>query len=210
MPISPSQNGDGLVTLTVLSSGQAIDSSVQVLSILVESGPGAEAYAVIRVVDGNPATGNFPVLYSKTFRPLTPIEIRAGYDDASGGTLYKGPVAQVCIKSDSDQGSYLEIRCLTATSTTSATGAPLPTSKPDLQVTYGDDVLSFEITSDDSKLKKSRGSISFQGSALAKAGGAISIRGFGTVGDGIYKIDQVRHEIAEGAWTTEVDFSGPL
>jgi Rhs element Vgr protein len=57
-----------------------------------------------------------------------------------------------------------------------------------------------------SKLAKIRGRVSFQGSALAKAGKTIEFGGLGQRFNGTAFIAGVRHSISGGRWLTSVDF----
>ena len=55
-------------------------------------------------------------------------------------------------------------------------------------------------------LARVRGKMRFQGSAKAVVGGLIEIDGVGTRFNGKVIVSSVKHEIADGAWTTEVTF----
>jgi Rhs element Vgr protein len=57
-----------------------------------------------------------------------------------------------------------------------------------------------------SKLAKNCGQVSFQGSALAKTGTMLSVKGVGDRFNGNVFVSGVHHSIKEGDWTTEVDF----
>ena len=55
-------------------------------------------------------------------------------------------------------------------------------------------------------LARLRGHMRFQGSALAQVGGLIELAGVGTRFSGQVFVTGLRHEIADGNWTTEADF----
>jgi len=57
-----------------------------------------------------------------------------------------------------------------------------------------------------SGLARLRGRLSFQGSAKAKVGGLIDLKGVGKRFSGSVYITGLRHHIEDGAWTTEADF----
>lgn len=57
-----------------------------------------------------------------------------------------------------------------------------------------------------SELARVRGRLKFQGSALAKAGVLIELVGVGARFNGNLFVSAVHHEIADGNWTTEVEF----
>jgi len=55
-------------------------------------------------------------------------------------------------------------------------------------------------------LARIRGRMKFQGSALAEAGGMIELAGVGERFNGTVYVSSVEHEIANGQWSTRVDF----
>jgi uncharacterized protein involved in type VI secretion and phage assembly len=57
-----------------------------------------------------------------------------------------------------------------------------------------------------SGLARVRGHMRFQGSALARVGGQIAVRGVGARFEGKAFVGAIEHEIAEGNWLTRVDF----
>ncbi len=59
------------------------------------------------------------------------------------------------------------------------------------------------------ELARIRGRITFQGSAMAKIGGVISLKGVGNRFNGNVFVTSVRHDISRGNWLTEVEFGLP-
>ncbi|MEX8518889.1 MAG: type VI secretion system tip protein VgrG [Leptothrix sp. (in: b-proteobacteria)] len=61
-----------------------------------------------------------------------------------------------------------------------------------------------------SGLSRLRGSMRFQGSALAQVNAMIELKGVGTRFSGTVYITGVRHQIEDGTWTTEAEFGAPI
>jgi len=61
-----------------------------------------------------------------------------------------------------------------------------------------------------SGLARIRGSMKFQGSALAKIGELVAVAGVGNRFNGNVYVSSVRHDISNGNWLTEADFGMPL
>jgi len=61
-----------------------------------------------------------------------------------------------------------------------------------------------------SGLSRLRGSMRFQGTALAQVNALIDLKGVGTRFSGTVYVTGVRHHIEEGAWITEAEFGAPI
>ncbi|NOY83786.1 MAG: Rhs element Vgr protein, partial [Nitrospirae bacterium] len=82
-----------IVTSTVLSEGTEIDPSYALLSIEVRKEVNRIPSAQIRVQDGDPTTGTFPLSESPFFEPGKEIEIKLRYEEeGSDATVFKGLV----------------------------------------------------------------------------------------------------------------------
>ena len=103
-----SQNSD-LVTFTVKVKGTAISESIQVLSINVRKEFNRIASAQIIMVDGVPASRDFPISNEDVFIPGADIEISAGYH-SDEELIFKGQIQSQRIKIK-PRGSYLIIEC---------------------------------------------------------------------------------------------------
>lgn len=86
--------------------------------------------------------------------------------------------------------------------------APDTTQLPVLTVAYGESILAFkaEMEPRRSRLAGARGQVSFQGSALARPGSRIELVGVGGPFNGSVLMSAVHHDIAQGRWTTSVEF----
>lgn len=97
--------------------------------------------------------------------------------------------------------------------------APALDGEAALKVTWGEDLQAFDAQLDAlaqpatvkaepmaAALARVRGTVRFQGSALAKVGGLLEVAGVGRHVAGKLLIGRLEHRIAEGGWTTEVGF----
>ncbi len=81
---------------------------------------------------------------------------------------------------------------------------PLQSGVADLVLTYGKDVISYELMQGESTTKK--GSLTFVGNATPKLNTKIQLAGFGKSYSGDVLITTVQHEVREGNWQTSVGF----
>lgn len=81
---------------------------------------------------------------------------------------------------------------------------PLKEGAADLVLTYGKDVFSYELTQEESSMKK--GALTFVGNARPKLNTKIELAGFGKAYSGDVLITAVHHEVTEGNWQTRVGF----
>ena len=81
---------------------------------------------------------------------------------------------------------------------------PLASGVSDLVLTYGKDVLSYELAQDDSSAKQ--GSLTFFGNAKPRLNSMIQLSGFGKTFSGDVLITEVDHEVKAGVWQTSISF----
>lgn len=110
MAQSPNANSDGVVALTILSGGAAIDTSVQVISVLIAKKINKISSATLVLIDGDMPEQDFPLSNQETFKPGAEIEIKAGYASETQ-TLFKGIVIRHRIKIDGRNFSRLIVEC---------------------------------------------------------------------------------------------------
>lgn len=82
---------------------------------------------------------------------------------------------------------------------------PLKDGTAELVLTYGLDVISYDLTQEESSMKK--GSLTFVGNATPKLNTKIQLADFGKSYSGDVLITAVKHEVKEGAWQTNVEFN---
>lgn len=350
MANSPLLDSDGVVSFIVLSSGSAIPSTMEIVSIEIESAINRINTATIILNDGDMPTGAFPVSDKETFKPGSEISIQLGYDQAVA-TVFSGIVIRHSVRISGKNEARLVVECkdkaiamtvarknahyenikdsdifsqligsysglsadVTATTITHkelvqyycsdwdfmlaraemngqlvtldagkvSVKAPQTSSAAVLTVTYGTDLIDFRAELDaraqlsnvtasgwdlashamvqgqatpqtlneqgnitsatlasvlnvadyplqtsvpldssalsewakaqqiKSGLSRIRGHVSFQGSALAKPNGLLEVAGVGTRFAGSVFISKVQHSVADGDWTTRVEFGLP-
>jgi hypothetical protein len=88
-----------------------------------------------------------------------------------------------------------------------AAAAPEPHQgdEPVLTLQWDDTIQEFESHTDGTKR---RGRVRCAGTSLAAPGNTIELSGMGAPFDGTVRVTDVRHEIANGTWTTEFAFGG--
>lgn len=110
MPSSPRTDNDAPVKLVVMSDGQAIDDTLQVLSISVFKAINRVPQAEIELRDGNMPEGKFPASDSGVFDPGKKIEIQAGYG-SDAESIFSGIIIGQRIKIDGDTLGRLCVEC---------------------------------------------------------------------------------------------------
>jgi Rhs element Vgr protein len=111
MADSPNTGADGPVSLSILSNGSEIDTSIPVLSVLVTKKINRIASARLVLLDGDMPEQDFPLSNADTFKPGAEIEIKAGYWGGATETLFKGVVVRHGIKIDGNNFSRLVVEC---------------------------------------------------------------------------------------------------
>ena len=215
MALSPTSRSGSVVTLTVQSNGTVIPDHVALIAVKVDMAVAGIARAVLTVADGDAAEGDFPVSNSDTFEPGAAVRIAAGYDGRES-VIFEGMVVKHGITS-SGNGSSLVIEC------EGSAVAPDTGPSPVLTVRWGVDLITFEAALDarvqppapdqwtpirtaGGAPPRTRGRMTFQGSAEARVGSMIELAGVGHRFSGNVVVSAVHHLIEEGEWTTEVEF----
>jgi uncharacterized protein involved in type VI secretion and phage assembly len=112
MAPSPLHDSAGVFSLRLTSDGRPIDS-IQFASIEVRKGFNQISRALIRVGDGDVATGTFAVADDAAFESGATIEISAGYD-AGTKTIFRGVVVRRGLSISEKDGALFELECLDA------------------------------------------------------------------------------------------------
>ncbi len=110
MSDSPTVGSSGVIKLTVLSAGSAIDEAIQVISVTVTKAINKISSAKIVLMDGDMPEQDFPVSNSDAFKPGSEIKINAGYEQ-SEETIFEGVVIKHGIKITGNNNSRLIIEC---------------------------------------------------------------------------------------------------
>ncbi|VAW85171.1 VgrG protein [hydrothermal vent metagenome] len=107
---SPNLDGDGVVKLTLLSDGAAIDEEIKIVSVNVNKSLNKIPFAKIILLDGDMSKQDFPVSNSDQFKPGSEIKISAGYD-VDEAIIFEGIVIKHGIKMSGNNYSRLVIEC---------------------------------------------------------------------------------------------------
>ena len=110
MPQSPSILGSGIVTFTVSSNGQSVDSTVRVISITVQKRINMIPVAHIVLADGDMPQQDFPLSNSDDFKPGATIKIDAGYGQEEA-TIFEGIVIKHGVSISGNNLSKLVVEC---------------------------------------------------------------------------------------------------
>jgi Rhs element Vgr protein len=103
----------GLVSYSITVGGEtvtALNDTYRVLSIAIEKGVNAISTARLELIDGDPATAEFPVTDSDTFTPGNPIVISVGYDNVNK-QIFSGIVTGYQLASQGAQGVKISVSC---------------------------------------------------------------------------------------------------
>ncbi len=110
MAASPVVSNCDLLTYTVKVNGQTIDSTYNVLSIVVESSVNKIPWCEIEILDGSPDTEDFPISDGSTFEPGNKVEVMAGYENTNQ-TIFQGIIVKHTIHVSREDGPVLMVMC---------------------------------------------------------------------------------------------------
>jgi hypothetical protein len=189
-----------LLSLNILSDGQSLSDTIQIVSVSVESAADTLSSAQIVVRDGDISSGIWPIADGLTFSPGTAITIQTGYS-GDAQTIFDGVVVKLGIGIDEQNSSRLIIDCEDKTSP-----PPGPADPPALTLTWGANMMAFQADSGVDGVV--RGRVKFQGADVT-VGNRIILAGVGVRFNGPAPVSGMRHEIANGNWLTEAVFGPP-
>ena len=110
MADSPLTGSTGVISVTILSDGNAIADTIQIVSIEIVYGVNKIPSAKIVLLDGDMPNNKFPVSDADDFKPGAVITINAGYANQTT-PVFKGVVIKHGIKMDGDNFSRLIVQC---------------------------------------------------------------------------------------------------
>ncbi|MFT6777228.1 MAG: Rhs element Vgr protein [Paraglaciecola sp.] len=110
MADSPLKNSDGVATFTIKIAGAPINSEYQVVSIEVNKQINRIPTATFELLDGSPATGEFPISDENDFKPGNEVIISAGYDSTES-QIFRGIIIRHGISISGESGAKLIIEC---------------------------------------------------------------------------------------------------
>ena len=99
-----------LVTFAVLVDGSAVPDTVMVKSLAVMRCANRIPYAIVKILDGDPASQSFPSSDMDILSPGKEIEIKAGYH-GDNKTIFKGIILRHAVKIPQGEAPHIEIEC---------------------------------------------------------------------------------------------------
>jgi Rhs element Vgr protein len=108
MAQSPKVAGDNTVRIIIYSNGKQIDESYRTVSVTVRKKINTIPYAKLVLLDGDMASGDFPISDKDDFKPGREIKIDAGYANESQ-TVFEGIIIKHGIKITGDNYSRLVV-----------------------------------------------------------------------------------------------------
>ncbi len=106
----PDTSVAGVVTFDLLTDGQAVPATLEVLSIQISNAVNHIPFARISVRDGETETATFPVSDGDIFLPGKEIEIKVGYD-SDNTSVFKGKIVKQRVRVSENGESYLQLEC---------------------------------------------------------------------------------------------------
>jgi len=100
----------GVITFTLLSDGNAVPETTEILSIQVSKTANRIPFARINVRDGDAGSGTFEVSSSDLFTPGREIEIRIGHD-GDNTKVFLGVAVRQRVRVRPSGESFLEVEC---------------------------------------------------------------------------------------------------
>ena len=104
----PTASKTGLVTFTLKGGGQVLGRTYRVRSVVVSREFNRIPKATLTLLDGNAATGDFPVSNEATFLPGQLLEISVGYDSTEE-PIFKGLIVKQALRIRADRTPELII-----------------------------------------------------------------------------------------------------
>lgn len=109
----PDDSMAGVVTFDLLTDGQAVPPTVEVLSIQVNNTVNRIPFARINIRDGETETATFPVSDGDTFLPGKELEIKVGHD-GDNRSIFRGKIVKQRVKVRGGGESFLQLECKSA------------------------------------------------------------------------------------------------
>ncbi len=110
MAASPTETNSDIVTLSIKSNGNVIESSIGIISVNVFYQVNHIAYAELEIRDGDIADQTFEVSSGNTFKPGSTITIDAGYG-TEDETIFEGVVTNHAIRISENNQTTLNVTC---------------------------------------------------------------------------------------------------
>ena len=110
MATSPQRDSDGVLRIAVKSNGRSIADSIQLASVHIRRSVAGIPTARLVILDGDMATGTWPVADGETFKPGAIISIAAGYGSGEQ-TVFEGIVVKLGMRIGGNNDNCLVVDC---------------------------------------------------------------------------------------------------
>lgn len=191
----------GLVTFQINSDGKPIDDTIQVFEIEVYNNvSGVSQARIVLLINGELSK----VVDSDQFGAHREIEIKIGYE-MKNFLVFSGSISNRSLHIKSEQGAALELVCESFDGEQILPVEDISKATAITTLTYGVDILSCSIHSDENVSTQNMGGVSIQGSNIVKPGVIVDLRGLGEAFDGNQYVAGVNHHIANGNWISDVN-----
>lgn len=209
-PSSPEISADG-VRVSVTCNGRPLADDLPLVSLHIRHAVDAVSTAWLVLLDGDQASGRWPLADGGDFEPGAVIGITLGRGDERQ-TAFEGPVVRLGLHIAGDAGAQLAVECQGRADADAA--VVNADDEPLRSVAWGIELMTLraELDAPDEGLAdppRPRGHMRLAGHVPTRPGARIELRGVGAAFSGQVLVRQVEHEwsIADG-WTTAVEF-GP-
>lgn len=202
---SPLLRNSEIVTFTIKSNGKQIGDHFSVSSIAIHLEKNIPDEAILTLPYTN-QKGEFKFEDSREFSLDKEIEISLGYG-FKNSKLFTGRVTQKKIINKNGACLCLQITCKHVNNKKESVPKNLK-QETLLELTYGYDIMEVELFTNSIERNIINGYLKFQGSARARVGDSIDLRGFEKVflnkNKNVISISQVSHKVENGDWITTV------
>jgi len=182
----------GLTSFEILINGKAVDHSVLVarIDVLASYSDPGRAMIVVEQEQG----GEFPVAPGEAFPMGAKLSIALGYDGQTT-PVFSGTIDTLGARSSQTQQARLQVEALEDFEQRSAPG-----DQPDLVLTYGDTILTMDLTRSGSS--GLGGEVQTQGTTTVGPGDLVTLAGLGRTFNGDSRVSALQHRVEAGLWTT--------
>lgn len=202
---SPVELAGDLVVCSITLDGRPIDPACGLVSLEVWRAVGRRPRARLVFQDGDPDAGTFPVSERGDLAPGVAITVSLGYG-ATATEVFAGLIRGQGLRSGNGEPPLLIVEATDRRTGVAVDGGAA--ADPVLTLTWAESIIELDLQMDGARRTPGAGipgRVRFQGNALPAPGGRVTLAGLGRRFNGQASVLGVRHQVAEGQWTTELD-----
>lgn len=203
---SPFDGAGGAASYAITFGGKQIDQTLALLSVTITRSRGRASVARIALSDGDPATGGFSLGERGEFAPGVALSISLGYGE-SLTEVFSGRIVGQGLQGQANAPGQFIVEASDRRAGVMVSDVLSPGAEPVMTLTWGESILDLDLDREGSGGVGGR--VTVQGSALPASGGAVTLVGVGSGFDGRADVVGLRHLVADGLWTTELDLHVP-